>query len=150
MRRARSLAVLLLSFAVTAPFVATAFAPPAEAGRRAPLRLTPNAVVPGPGDLAASGTFSWNAGRDGFCFLATADNLDSFIQRIAIHRGGVGTTGPEVIRLSPSSIGIFELRGCAPADRELLREIGRSPADFYMLVTTVNYPGGAMRGQLRQ
>ncbi len=150
MRRARPSIVLLLSLALV--FLATSFAPAAEArGRRSSgLALTPEAVVPGPGDPAAAGSFAWKTGRDGFCFQISVAQLDSFIQQITLHRGAAGTNGTQVLRLSPSPIGIHQLLGCIAADRALLREISGSPENFYIVVTTVSFPGGAIRGQLRQ
>ena len=150
MRRARPSIVLLLS--VSLVFLATALAPSAEARgpRTSGLALAPEAVVPGPGDPAAAGSFTWKSGRDGFCFQVTVAQLDGFIQQITLHRGVAGTNGTQVLRLSPSPIGIHQLLGCVPADRALLREISGSPENFYIQVTTVSFPNGAIRGQLRQ
>lgn len=146
MRRARAIA-----FVFTAVVLFSASAPlPSEAGRPRALLLTPEAVVPGPGDSGASGSFKVSYGRDEVCFQTSVQNLSGHITRIAIHRGAVGASGPEVITLTPNSIGIFGLNGCAPADRALVREISRNPAAFYYLVRTNTHPGGALRGQLRQ
>ena len=140
-------------FAVLALATVVALAPDAQAAKppaRSPLRLTADAVVPGPGDAGASGTFKYNMSRGELCYEVSVDNLSGFIDRIAIHRGRAGVAGPEVALLSPSSIGIPGLWGCRAIDRDLAREIGRSPADFYMVVKTGPYPGGALRGQLQQ
>ena len=149
MRRAR-LFVLLLPCVFA--FLATSTSSPAEARGRRPsgLLLTSQAVVPGPGDPAASGSFTWKADRDCFSFQVSVAQLDAFIQQITIHRGGAGSSGSQVLRLSPSPIGIHGLLGCAPASRALLREISSSPENFYLQVSTVTHPSGALRGQLRQ
>lgn len=150
MRRARPSAVLLLS--VSLVLVAGTFAAPsAHAGRRpSDLRLTPQEVVPGPGDPAAAATFTWSTGRAGFNYTVNVENLPGLVQVIAIHRGSKGFAGPEVLRLCPNHIGLTELSGSVPADRTLLREIARGAADHYMVVTTTQFPNGAMRGQLKQ
>jgi hypothetical protein len=114
------------------------------------LLLTPENVVPGPGEAGASGSFTWSGGRNEFCFEVSVQNLGSFIQQIVIRRGVAGTTGSQVLRLSPSPIGIHGLRGCVPADRALIREIQGAPEQFYLEIQTVGYPSGALRGQLRQ
>ncbi len=156
MRRVRPSVVASLVLSLSLVLVAGSFVPAAYAkGKPAPgpgggLLLAPGAVVPGPGDSFAYGSFTWSAVRDGFKFLITVDGLDSWVQRIVIRRGAAGMAGPVVIQLSPNTIGINELQGTAPASRELLREIGRSPQDFYMEVTTMTYPNGALRGQLKQ
>ncbi|MEO6462743.1 MAG: CHRD domain-containing protein [Candidatus Eisenbacteria bacterium] len=144
-----SVALLLSS---TFVFLALGAFSPAEAGRR-PIRellLAPQAVVPGPGDPTAAGSFSWKSGHDGFCFQVSVAQLDGFVEQITLHRGAAGARGTQVLRLSPSPIGINQLLGCAPADRALLREISGSPENFYVQVSTTGYPNGAMRGQLRQ
>jgi hypothetical protein len=147
MRHARFLvlaftAVLLVSVAHVDPAAAR--------GKRPGLRLTADAVVPGPGDSGASGAFKLSNGRGEICFLVTVSNLSGLINRIVIRRGAAGTTGPEVLRLSPSPIGIQGLQGCVPISRELQRELGRYPENFYLEIETTVHPGGALRGQLQQ
>ncbi len=126
------------------------FAEPAAArGRKGPNLLTANAVVPGPGDATASGTFSLSVRRTEVAFQVDVDNLAGVIQTIAIYRGTTGYSGPMVLRLSPSSIGIPGLMGWVPVSTELGREISRNPSAFYMEIRTSAYPGGALRGQLK-
>jgi hypothetical protein len=147
-RRAR-----VFSFACSALLVLSvvAFAvAPASAARKPGLQLTGAAVVPGPGDPLASGAFRLSSGRGELCFNVSLLNQSGLVNRIVIRRGTAGQSGPEVIRLSPSPIGINGLTGCVPISRELQREIGRSPSDFYLEVETTAYPNGAVRGQLRQ
>ena len=149
MRLVRRFAFVVLALAIT-----TVVAPAAHAGR--PVRnnnglvLTAEAVVPGPGDAHGSGTFKVSFGSNEVCYEVALDGLAGFVDRIAIHRGAAGSVGPEVALLSPSPQGIQGLWGCRAIDRTLAREISRTPANFYMLVKTSAYPGGALRGQLRQ
>lgn len=144
----RSVRTFVLSFFALALIAAAPHT--ADARRPSALVLTGDAVVPGPGDVSASGSFKVSTSRGEVCFQTSVQNLSSYITRIAIHRGSVGASGPEVVVLSPDRIGIMGLNGCAPADRALLREISRSPGDFYYLVRTSSHPGGALRGQLLQ
>ncbi|MBA2336451.1 MAG: CHRD domain-containing protein [Acidimicrobiia bacterium] len=58
-----------------------------------------------------------------------------------MHDGDAGTNGPIVIDFpGPES--------CVDVERDVLREILRNPAGFYLDVHTVEYPDGAIRGQL--
>jgi len=140
----------LAPFALALALVAGFSDPSAARGR--PLRgpnLVADQVVPGPGDVTASGNFSVSAGRDQVSFRIEVANISGFINTIAIYRAPVGSTGPMVVRLSPSPIGINQLIGSVPVSRELAREIGRSPEAFYLEVRTTVHPGGALRGQLK-
>ena len=154
MRRVRPSAVVSLVLSMTFVLVAGMLVPAAHAkgrpGGASSLLLLPSSVVPGPGDLAASGSFTWSTGRDVFNFKVTLANVSTQVQRIVIKRGVEGVYGTQVLQCSPNHLGISELNGFVPADSELLREIKRSPANFYMEVTTVSCPSGALRGQLRQ
>ena len=124
--------------------------PAAARGGPAPLALSADSVVPGPGDFAASGTFKVNVRRNEVRFEVTVDNLAGVIQTIALYRGAAGSDGPMVLRLSPSEIGIPGLLGYVPVSRELGREISRYPEAFYMEIRTSAYSNGALRGQLEQ
>jgi len=142
----RMLSLFVVVFALVA-----AFADPAAAkGRPAGLALTADAVVPGPGDFAASGTFKVSVSRDELKFEVIVTNVSGQIETIALYRAAVGSAGPMVLRLSPSAIGIQGLNGYVPVDRELGREISRNPERFYMEIRTNAYPNGALRGQLKQ
>jgi hypothetical protein len=39
-------------------------------------------------------------------------------------------------------------RGCVPADRKTVREIGKNPERYYLNVVNDEFPVGAVRGQL--
>ena len=123
--------------------------PAAARGRKGPNLLTASAVVPGPGDATATGTFKVTVGRNDIAFEVDVDNLAGVIQTIGIYRGAVGYSGPMVVRLSPSPIGIPGLLGHVPVSPELAREISRNPSAFYMEVRSSVYPSGALRGQLQ-
>ncbi|MBA2337591.1 MAG: CHRD domain-containing protein [Acidimicrobiia bacterium] len=78
------------------------------------------------------------------CFDVDVFNVDD-VTGIHIHDGDVGVNGPIVIDFEFATNG-FE--GCVSVDRAVLREILRNPAGFYVNVHSVEFPGGAVRGQL--
>jgi hypothetical protein len=61
-----------------------------------------------------------------------------------IHRGTPGLAGPAVIDLSLAMGG----RTCVAGDPVLLQEIAANPGGFYVNLHTVDFPEGAVRGQL--
>jgi CHRD domain len=63
-----------------------------------------------------------------------------------IHRGAAGVAGPIVVTFA--SPGPTTATGCAPVDSALATEIVTTPANFYVNVHNVEFPGGALRGQL--
>jgi CHRD domain-containing protein len=154
MRRVRPSAVVSLVLSMTLVLVAGTLVPAAHAkgrpGGASSLLLLPSNVVPGPGDLAASGSFTWSAGRDAFNVRVTLNIVSTQVQRIVIKRGVEGVYGTQVLQCSPNHLGISELNGFVPANGELLREMKRNPRGFYMEVSTVSCPSGALRGQLSQ
>ncbi|HKC03157.1 MAG TPA: CHRD domain-containing protein [Sphingomicrobium sp.] len=148
---------LLISFAAAASLVGTAIAaPPPQAGRKL------SAVLNGANECDASGTcnlgdpdgtgtanITVNVGQQRVCWKITTSNL-STITRAHIHKAPAGIAGPIVV-------GFFEandvrLDGCTPTtqplDRRLLQDIIQHPQAYYVNVHTVDFPNGAIRGQL--
>lgn len=78
------------------------------------------------------------------CFDVDVFNVDD-VTAIHIHDGDVGVNGPVVIDFDYPTNG-FE--GCVPVDRAVLRDILRNPAGYYVNVHSVEFPDGAVRGQL--
>lgn len=63
-------------------------------------------------------------------------------------RGAAGTEGVAVVPLrTPGPDGRSE--GCTPILPAIAAELSRAPYFFYVEVATRDYPGGAIRGQLR-
>ena len=63
-----------------------------------------------------------------------------------IHRGAAGTNGPPVITLDPPDDDDSD--DCDTADDALIDEMRANPAAFYVNVHTIDYPNGAIRGQI--
>ena len=117
---------------------------------RGGLTLSSATVVPIPGELTDFMTMSVTVGRSEVCFNTTVNQLTGYITTIGIYRAPAGETGPMVVRLCPSPIGINQLLGCVPvADADLLRDMSRNPSNYYVQINTNLHPGGDARAQLR-
>ncbi len=97
----------------------------------------------------ASGDFSAELDLDSgmICYMLEIDGIDDFTAA-HIHKAPEGTNGPPVMTL--------ELMGpegddvCAQADVDLLKDIAKNKAGYYINVHTTAFPAGAIRGQLGQ
>lgn len=133
---------ILIMVAAVAMLVVMAV-PASAAGPDFVVELTGAEVVPaGSGDPQAFGIARLDFSR---ADLEACVVFDGFrIRGLTgghIHEGDAGTNGPIVIDFpGPES--------CVDVEREVLREILRNPAGFYLDVHTVEYPNGAIRGQL--
>lgn len=72
-----------------------------------------------------------------------------------IHEGGPDQSGPPVVTLfaqdDPLPATLLGVSGCADdVDAALINRIRRNPEDFYVNVHNADFPGGAIRGQLRK
>lgn len=64
-----------------------------------------------------------------------------------IHKGPAGTAGPVVVPIGTPTNGAT--KGCGSAARALIRDIRNNPSAYYVNVHNKDYPGGAVRGQLK-
>jgi hypothetical protein len=114
-----------------------------------------NATFPtgGAGDPDGTGTaaITVNVGQRRVCWDITVNNIAA-PTRGHIHKAPVLVNGPIVV-------GFFEatdvrLKGCTsttqPVDRRLLMDIIQHPQDYYVNVHNADFPGGAIRGQLKK
>ena len=112
-------------------------------------RLTGDKEVPGPGDPDGSGdaTVRLNLGKQTVCYELEVWNIAP-ATAAHIHVGRSDQAGPVVIPLAAPTDGSSE--GCAEGvDKALIREIIKHPHLYYVNVHNAEYPGGAVRGQLR-
>ena len=124
--------------------------PPALAdggGRPLTTVLTGAAERPNPGDPDGTGTAQLrvNPGQREICYTLTVSGIDP-AQAAHIHEAPAGSAGPVVVGLMPPTNGSSS--ACVTVSRELAREIIRDPADYYVNVHNMPFPGGALRGQL--
>lgn len=118
-------------------------------GHGAPLsaELSGAEEVPGPGDPDGGGTahITLNPGQRTVCWELTAVDIVP-ATAAHIHVAPAGLSGPVAVPLSPPSDGSSS--GCAEVSRDLVRDILRNPAEYYVNVHNPEYPAGALRGQL--
>jgi hypothetical protein len=122
---------------------------PTSGGVRFARTLLGVAERPEPADPDGTGTavIRFRLGQARACFVLAVRDIRLPSAGAHIHRASVEEAGPIVIPLtSPGANGTS--RGCAVADRALVRTILRTPAAFYVNVHTTDFPGGAVRAQL--
>ena len=110
--------------------------------------LTGAAEVPGPGDADGTGSaiVRTDPGANEVCFQLTVQNIAP-ASAAHIHEGAVGVAGPVVVTLTPPTNGASH--GCVGGvDVDLVKDIRKNPANYYVNVHNADFPGGAVRGQL--
>ena len=142
----RSAAVLI---AVGALVASLALAPVASAGGQ-PFTTTLEGENEIPtGDLDATGTakVTLNRGTGEVCWDISVANMTLPATAAHIHPGAAGVVMDPIITLgAPGADGTST--GCTTADRALVKEIAKNPADYYVNVHNADFPPGAARGQL--
>lgn len=135
--------------AVALSLVLLMAARPAFAGGRPfSTELTGAAEVPGPGDPDGSGSahLTLNQGQGEVCFHLVVEGIAP-AAAAHIHVGAAGVPGPVVVPLAPPTSG--ESSGCVSGvDPELIKAIRQNPEGYYVNVHNVDFPAGALRGQL--
>lgn len=85
------------------------------------------------------------------CFQVDYRDAVGEVTRFHIHEAPAGANGGIVVGFFDQVVDQGDDArpgGCVSADRELIRDIIETPADYYANVHTTDFPGGAMRGQL--
>jgi hypothetical protein len=133
--------------AIALAILAVATTGSASAGGR-PLHADLSGANEVPPASTGSGTadLRLNQGRGEICLEVETQNISAPILQ-HIHRGVAGTNGPIVVDFSSLLPGGD---GCVDAARALVKEIRQNPEGFYFNVHTVEFPGGAVRGQLEK
>lgn len=110
--------------------------------------MTGAAEVPGPGDPDGYGIaeIALDQGNGTITYRLTAENIAP-ATAAHIHIGTVTERGPVVVGLTAPTTG--ESSGVATnVNPELIKAIRKNPENYYVNVHNVDYPGGAIRGQL--
>jgi Rieske Fe-S protein len=102
-----------------------------------------SAGVPNQGDLDGSGTatVTVNPGRAEVCWSIEVADVAP-IMMAHIHSAVATTTGPIVVPLNPYQ------GGCTEVSRALALDIVQNPSSYYVNVHNMDFPAGALRGQL--
>jgi hypothetical protein len=104
--------------------------------------------VPNQGDPDGGGVavVTLNQGQGEVCINMTLTNIAQ--PTLAhIHAAPAGTNGPVVVNFT-SLISGFTVNGCVSADPALIKAIRQHPELYYVNAHNVDFPAGAVRGQL--
>jgi hypothetical protein len=114
-------------------------------------KLKGNNEVPGPGSNNGKGDINvfLKPTKNKVCFELEVSKLDT-ITASHIHKGDADQAGTVKVTLIDSQIpGTGSYEGCVKNVRsKLLDKIAANPEKFYVNVHTLDYPEGAIRGQL--
>jgi CHRD domain len=142
------------TFAVLAAVAAAlVLAAPAGAAPR-PFHATMSGEqeTPEAGDENGSGTAMLRLDRAErtVCFTIRVRRIDDVVAA-HIHSGRRGVAGSIVVDLITEPMDGRRFSGCTEdVERALIRRISRNPGRFYVNVHTGDFPGGAVRGQVRR
>jgi hypothetical protein len=119
-----------------------------QGGRMFTTEMTGAQEAPGPGDPDGFGVavFTLNQGQGVVCFELTAENVED-VTAAHIHIAPAGEPGPIVVPLDAPIDGSSS--GCvSDVSSDLIKDIRQNPENYYVNVHSVEFPGGAIRGQL--
>jgi hypothetical protein len=108
-----------------------------------------NEGVPNQGDLDGTGsaTITVNPGQGEVCYEISVEDIMLPASGAHIHEGVAGENGPVVVPLvPPDANGVSS--GCTHVSRELALAIIQDPENYYVNVHNMDFPDGALRGQL--
>jgi hypothetical protein len=106
--------------------------------------------VPGPGSKGKGDISVFlKAKKEKVCFNLEVSKLDT-ITAGHIHKGTADEAGPVKVTLIDSQIeGTGSYEGCIEnVKSKLIKKIASAPEKFYANIHTLDYPDGAIRGQL--
>jgi hypothetical protein len=130
-----ALVVLVLAAGATMAF--------AKGGNSLHATLTGKAETP-KGDPDGSGTAEVKINGTSVCWEIKVAKVQTIVAA-HIHKGRPGTAGPVVVPFGKT----YKGKGCTTTTQALASAIRKSPSAYYVNVHNAKYPGGALRGQLR-
>jgi hypothetical protein len=114
--------------------------------------------VPGPGDPDGKGKFKATLGEDTLCYTLSVKKVDD-ATAAHIHAGGSDVAGPVVVTLQTpqNKQPVSECLTAVPDEEDTeatlsvseLAAIAADPGAYYVNVHSVEFPAGAVRGQLK-
>ena len=118
-----------------------------EAANTLRASLSGAAEVPGPGDPDGSGRarVRLRGAQGKVCFRLRWSGIGD-PNAAHIHAARRGVAGDVVV---PLFVGDPVRRACVDVEKALIRRIRRHPRRFYVNIHNEEYPGGAIRGQLK-
>jgi hypothetical protein len=134
--------VMALAGAVGGPLAISGVA---GAATRLEASLSGQKEVPKAGNGTGRAEVTLRPNRRQICFRITLRRV-GVAAAGHIHKGGPSTAGPITVPLFEQPT--RRPRGCASAQRSVIRAIRRNPSRYYVNVHTATYPAGAARGQL--
>jgi hypothetical protein len=114
-----------------------------------------NVVPAGSGDpnMFGDGTVSVNAGKSQICyslrvFVYPSDGSNWPPASTGIYEAPAGSNGPLVVDLQADFSSGPNATGCIGVSSTIAHSIQRNPSGYYLLVTSIKHPEGAVRAQL--
>jgi hypothetical protein len=107
---------------------------------------TPNPADP---DGVGFAVITIDQGAGSVTFTAFAENITFPATGSHIHRGAAGVTGPVIIPFNLAFTNGIEQGTVTGVNAGLLAEIVANPPGYYFNIHNADFPGGAIRGQLR-
>jgi hypothetical protein len=122
-----------------------------EGGRPFAVVMTGDQEAPGPGDPDGVGfaVLRLNPGQGQVCFQILVADILLPATGAHIHEAPAGVPGPVVVPLTPPDASGSSSGCVSDVDRELILDILQNPEEYYVNVHNADFPGGAVRGQLR-
>lgn len=107
------------------------------------IKMTGGAEAPGPGDADGSGMakLTLNHEKGEVCYTLTTKKIQT-VTAVHIHSGAAGQSGDPKATFTPAT------KGCVSVNKDVIEDIMKNPANYYINVHNAEFPNGALRGQL--
>ena len=147
-----------MTIALAAVAAAALLAPVAAGGATVSAQLKGKDEVPGPGAKKGKGSATIKAKKKKrkVCYELDWKKIQA-PTAAHIHKGAKGVAGPIKVPLFSKVQSGKSADGCVKKDlngdklnKKLLKKINRKPKKFYVNVHNAEFPGGAIRGQLKR